>query len=112
MQIQDIIDSIPTDLKVGEVLTRKWTGGKVVEESRSKTGWKPNADDLDVVLVGCECGNQYDLPRDCLGFMNDKNSYCGQCGHAGKMSVVSVYLFGDLSWRKQDVLYKSVDTIS
>lgn len=89
MQIQDIIDTIPTDLKDGEILTRKWKGGKVVEESRKQTNWKPSAADLDVVLVGCECGNQYDLPRDCLGFMNDERSFCGQCGQAGKMSVVA-----------------------
>lgn len=88
MKIQDIIDQIPADLEPGTLLTRKWVGGKVVEEKQEKVDWKPNAADLDTVLVGCECGNQYDVPRDCLMFLNSSNSFCGQCGKSGLMKVI------------------------
>lgn len=88
MDINKIIKSIPLDLKEGEILTRKWKGGKIVEEKREQTDWKPNAADLDLVLVGCECGNQYQTPWDTLMFLNSKNSFCGQCGQSGKMKVI------------------------
>lgn len=89
MKIKKIIDAIPTDLRDGEIVTHKWENGEVVEEKRKQTDWKPNAADLDIVLVGCECGNQYDMPWDALMFLNDENSYCGQCGKSGKMGVIS-----------------------
>ena len=76
-----------SDLKEGEIVTRKWKCGEVVEETREQTDWKPNAADLDVVTVRCECGNEYDTPRDCLMFMNSENTFCGQCGKSGRMSV-------------------------
>lgn len=88
MSIQDIIDSIPTDLEEGTIITRKWVKGKVVEETREKVDWKPNAADLDLVTVQCECGNSYTTPWDTLMFLNDKYSFCGQCGESGKMKVV------------------------
>jgi len=84
-----IIDSIPEDMKEGEIITRKWKDGKITEESRKQVDWKPNAADLDIVLVGCECGNQYDIPWDALQFLNSKNSFCGQCGQTGKMKIIS-----------------------
>lgn len=89
MLLKEIIESIPTDMKDGEIVTRKWKHGKVVEESRRQTDWKPNAADLDLVRVGCECGNQYDTPWDTLMFLNDELSFCGQCGKSGKMKVIT-----------------------
>jgi len=89
MSIKNIIGQIPADVKEGEILTRKWKGGKVVEEKRDQTDWKPNAADLDIIQIRCECGNQFDTPRDALMFLNVKNSFCGQCGKSGKMSLIS-----------------------
>ena len=80
--------NLPKDLKDGEILTRKYSGGKIIEETREQTDWKPNAADMDTVTVRCECGNEYDTPRDCLMFLNDENTFCGQCGKSGRMSVV------------------------
>lgn len=87
--LEKIIGSIPTDLKDGEIVTSEWKDGEKVSEKRVKTDWKPNAADLDIVLVGCECGNQYDMPWDALMFLNDENSSCGQCGKSGKMNVIA-----------------------
>jgi len=84
----DIIESLG-DIKEGEIVTRKWKNGEVVEEKREQVDWKPNAADLDIILVGCECGNQYDIPRDCIMFMNNENSFCGQCGQSGKMEIIA-----------------------
>lgn len=84
---KDIFESVPTDMKEGEILTRTWKNGQTVKEKREQTNWKPNAADLDLVLVRCECGNEYDIPRDCLMFLNSENSFCGQCGKTGKMHM-------------------------
>ena len=73
----------------GEIITRKYSGDKIVEETREQTDWKPNSADLDTVRIRCECGNEYDTPRDCLMFMNSDNTFCGQCGKSGKMIVVA-----------------------
>jgi len=86
--IENIIKDLPEDMKDGELITRKYKRGKIIEETREQTGWKPNAADLDTVTVRCECGNEYDIPRDCLQFLNDDLSFCGQCGKSGKMSVI------------------------
>lgn len=75
-------------MKDGEIVTRKWKNGKVVEESREQTDWKPNSADLDLVQVRCECGNQYDTPRDTLMFLNSELSFCGKCEKSGMMKVV------------------------
>lgn len=72
---------------MAEVVTRKWKNGKVVEETKSEIDWEPNEADLDVVIIGCDCGNKFDLPRDVLMFGFD-NMYCGQCGESGKMNVI------------------------
>lgn len=87
MDLKRIFESIPVDMKEGEILTRTWKNGQISEEKREKTSWKPNAADLDLIRVRCECGNEYDTPRDCLMFLNSENSFCGQCGKSGKMSV-------------------------
>lgn len=90
MNIEDIIRGIPSDMKDGEILTRKYSAtGEVLEEKRTQTTWKPNAADLDLVLVGCSCGNQYDTPRDTLMYLNHERSFCGQCGSSGKMSILA-----------------------
>lgn len=78
---------LPRDMKEGEIVTRKYKDGKVVEEKREQTDWKPNAADLDTVTVRCECVNEYDTPRDCLMFLNSENTFCGQCGKSGMMSL-------------------------
>jgi len=83
-----ITNKIPTDLKEGEIITRKWKGGKIIEETREQSNWKPNAADLDIIQIRCECGNQFDTPRDSLMFLNSKNSFCGQCGESGKMVCI------------------------
>lgn len=87
MSFKKIIESIPADMKEGEILTRTWKNGQILEEKREQTSWKPNAADLDLVRVRCECGNAYDTPRDCLMLLNSKNCFCGQCGKTGKMRV-------------------------
>lgn len=69
--------------------TKKYKKGKLIEETKTEIDWKLREADLDIVLVGCECGNQYDLPYDCIGFMNSENGQCGQCGESGKMSVIA-----------------------
>jgi len=94
-----ITDLIPKDIKPGELVTRKFKDGKIVEEKREFVDWKPNEADFDIVLVGCECGNQYDIPWDCLMFLNDKNSCCGQCGKSGKMKIIA-----DPSPNKQKIM--------
>jgi hypothetical protein len=75
------------DNAMNEVTTRKWRNGELVEETKSRIDWKPNEADLDVVVIGCECGSKFNMPRDCLMFGFD-DMYCGQCGKTGKMSVV------------------------
>ncbi len=66
-----------------EVITRKWKKGKLVEETKSEIDWEPTEADLDQVLIGCECGNEFHMPRDCLMFGFDQ-MFCGQCGKPGK----------------------------
>ena len=73
----------------GKIVNRKWKNGKLVSEEFSEDTFKPNAADLDLVLIGCECGNQFDVPYDCVGMMNHENGSCGQCGESGKFSVIS-----------------------
>ena len=52
--------------------------------------WKPNEADLDLVQVGCECGNEFDMPWDAVAFGGlGERSFCGQCGEAGKMVVIN-----------------------
>lgn len=48
-----------------------------------------NEADLDIVLVGCECGNQFDIPWDALAFCGFRGMHCGQCGEMGKMKVIA-----------------------
>ena len=52
--------------------------------------FKVNAADLDLVQIGCECGNLFDMPWDAsrMGGLGE-NSFCGQCGESGKMTVVA-----------------------
>lgn len=84
----DILEGLK-DIKPGELVTREFKGGKLVKETRGQVGISYNAADLDIVLVGCECGNQYDTPWDCLMWLNDENSFCGQCGQSGKMRIIA-----------------------
>lgn len=44
----------------------------------SKNKYVLSEADLDTVLIECKCGNQFDLPRDCLMF-GFKNMFCGKC---------------------------------
>jgi hypothetical protein len=74
---------------MAEVVTRKYKKGVLSEETKEQVSWEPNEADLDIVLVGCECGSQHDMPWDCIRYMNDENSFCGQCGKSGKMSVIT-----------------------
>ena len=74
------------DTKMAEVITRKWKNGVCVEETREQIDWEPNEADLDTVDIECECGNKFDMPRDCLMFGFD-GMYCGQCGESGKFRV-------------------------
>ena len=64
---------------MAEIITRKYVNGEVVNEHKKEVDWKPNAADLDTVIIKCECGNEFDLPRDCLMF-GFKNMLCGGCG--------------------------------
>ena len=74
---------------MAEIITRKWKGGELVSESRKEVDWKPNAADLDVVMVGCPCGNKFDMPRDALWCLSHESMSCGQCGKSGIMEVIS-----------------------
>lgn len=73
---------------MAEVITRKWKNGECIEETKSEIEWEPNEADLDVVWIGCECGNKFTMPRDCLMFGFD-DMYCGQCSEPGKMKVIA-----------------------
>ena len=89
MKIEDIIGTIPDDMKDGEIITREYKGGKLVSEERKQTNWKPNAADLDVVQVQCKCGNTFEMDWDAVAFGGlGKNTFCGQCGKEGNMKVV------------------------
>ena len=48
-----------------------------------------NAPDLDIVLVGCECGNQLAVPLDALRQIDIQMARCGKCGKSGRMSVLA-----------------------
>ena len=72
---------------MAEIIKRKWKNGKCIEETKSEIDWEPNEADLDRVKIGCECGNQFDMPRDCLMF-GFKEIFCGQCGKQGLMKVI------------------------
>lgn len=72
---------------MAEVIKRKYEKGKLVSESKETIDWEPNEADLDLIKIGCECGSQFDMPRDCLMFGFD-SMYCGQCGETGKMKVI------------------------
>lgn len=55
--------------------------------------------DLDVVRIGCECGNNFDMPWDAVAFGGlGERSFCGQCGEPGKMKIVQ-----DPSPNKSDI---------
>ena len=73
---------------MAEMVTRVWKNGKCVEESRCEVDWEPNAADLDLITVGCECGNTFDIPWDAIAFGGFEGMHCGQCGKAGKMKVL------------------------
>lgn len=61
-----------------------------MSETTEQVDWEPNEADLDVVQVGCECGNKFEMPWDAVAFggLGD-NSYCGQCGKSGLMEVIT-----------------------
>lgn len=86
--LNKILESLG-DIKEGEIVTRKWKNGEIVEEKREQVDVKPNSADLDTVLVECECGNKFDIPWDATMFLNDENSYCGQCGQSGNFRVIA-----------------------
>ena len=69
---------------MAKVINRKFKNGKCIEETSSDIDWEPNEADLDCVAIECECGNLFELPRDCLMFGFD-GMYCGQCGETGKL---------------------------
>ena len=73
---------------MSEVITRKYVKGELVEETKQDIDWQPNEADLDLIKIGCECGNEFELPWDVMafGFLSDMN--CGQCGEAGKLKVI------------------------
>lgn len=75
---------------MAEVITRKFEKGVLVEEIIKKIDWEPNAADLDVVTVGCECGNKFQMPWDAVAFGGlGEGTYCGQCGKSGNMQVIN-----------------------
>ena len=74
---------------MAEVITRKWKGGKLIEETKSEIDWEPNEADMDLITIGCECGNEFDMPWDALAFGGFDGMYCGQCGETGKMKVIA-----------------------
>ena len=75
---------------MAEVITRKWKDGELVEETKSEIDWEPNAADLDIVLIGCVCGNEFDMPWDAVAFGGlGEGNYCGQCGKSGTMQVIA-----------------------
>ena len=41
--------------------------------------------DDDLVQVGCDCGNTFDIPWDCSMFLDSLD--CGQCGKSGYIEV-------------------------
>lgn len=72
------------------ITTKKWVKGKLVESKEEHVDFKPNQADLDIVLVGCDCGNQFDMPWDAVAFGGlGENSFCGGCGKSGTMKVIS-----------------------
>ena len=74
---------------MAEVITRKWKNGELVEEKTEQADWQPNAADLDLVTIGCECGNNFQMPWDAVAFGGlGEGSFCGQCGSSGKMNVI------------------------
>lgn len=72
----------------GKIVTRKWKGGKLVSEEVRENTYEPNSADLDLILIGCECGHEFEMPYDCKGFLHDKNMFCGGCGESGKFKVL------------------------
>ena len=73
---------------MAEVITRKYTKGKLVSESKENIDWSPNEADLDLIGVSCECGNEFEMPWDAVVLCGFECMYCGQCGETGKMKVI------------------------
>lgn len=75
---------------MAKITTRKYCKGKLVSETTEEVDWEPNEADLDLVTVGCECGNTFEMPWDAVAFGGlGEGSFCGQCGESGKMTIVS-----------------------
>lgn len=74
---------------MAEVINRTYKKGKLVSETKEEIDWQPNEADLDIILIGCECGNQFDMPWDVLAFSGFIGMRCGQCGEIEKMEVIA-----------------------
>jgi len=73
---------------MSEVITRKYVKGILVEETKNNIDWEPNEADLDLITVGCECGNTFEMPWDAMAFCGLEGMHCGQCGKAGNLDVI------------------------
>ena len=73
-----------------KITTRKWKSGKLISETTEQVDWEPNEADLDLVQIGCECGNKFEMPWDAVAFgALDDNSHCGKCGESGLMEIIA-----------------------
>jgi len=73
---------------MAEVVNRKYVKGKLVSETKETIDWEPNEADLDLIKIGCECGNEFEMPWDAMAFCGLDGMYCGQCGETGKMEAL------------------------
>ena len=51
--------------------------------------FEPNDADLDIIQVGCWCGNTFDVPWDVSAFGMLHGMHCGTCGCEGTIEVIA-----------------------
>lgn len=71
---------------MAEMITRKYKDGVLESETKSIIDWKPNAADLDLVVMTCRCGNSVDMPWDAAR-MDNSNMQCGNCEQSGLFEI-------------------------